>query len=176
VDQLHVCRLRGRTPWAPTTDELLRVQVLASLSSHRGFRMGWIGRNDPTVGNERVVASVWDGMSIPPITKVLSDTIGLNPGRVGFVQMRSVGVTIQAVFPRPDDATILRLFQGRVHPGLLDPYLDEARRGNIVDGADPMGPIAVVSGTDEPDSFMTISTWSSWSCVEACTGGDMQRP
>ena len=142
----------------------------------RGSGPGWVGRNDPTAGNERVIASVWDDADPPACTDLAGLLLDVQSTFVRSVDQRVAQVTIDVSFARETPATILRVYQGQTLPGLLDRYFEESRTGVIADGADPMGPLVVVSGAEGPDEFLTISTWSSWSCIEACTGGDIRRP
>jgi hypothetical protein len=161
--------------WPPTVDERLRTGALAALTGVPGFRAGWVGRNDPTARNERVVATVWDDADPPGATDLVARLLGGLP-KSHTLQQQVARITIDVSFAREASATILRVYKGQTVPGMLERYIEDARTGTIADGADPMGPLAVVSGVAGPDSFLTISTWSSWSCIEACTGGDIRRP
>ncbi len=38
------------------------------------------------------------------------------------------------------------------------------------------GPLALYLALEEPDRFVTLSVWSSWSALEVATGGDVGRP
>jgi hypothetical protein len=178
VAQLAVCRLRGGSDsaWPPTVDERIRSGSLAALLDVPGFRVGWAGRTDATAGNERVLASVWDGADPPACADLAGLLLDVKRMSVQSMDQREAQVTIDVSFAREAPATILRVYRGQTLPGLLDQYFEESRTGVIADGADPMGPLVVVSGTAGPDEFLTISTWSSWSCIEACTGGDIRRP
>jgi hypothetical protein len=59
---------------------------------------------------------------------------------------------------------------------MLDRYFEQARSGAIADGTDPLGPLCVIGGAAGPEQFLTLSTWSFWTSIEACTGGDIRRP
>jgi hypothetical protein len=177
VAQLAVCWLRSPmdSAWPPTIDERLRAGALAELNGVPGFRAGWVGRNDPTARNERVIASLWEDDEPPAVTALVARLLGSLDGS-HTLEQQVARITIEVSFTREAPATILRVYQGLTVPGMLERYFDEARTGTLADGADPMGPLIVVSGAAGADSFLTISTWSSWSCIEACTGGDIRRP
>ena len=176
--QLTVCRLRraSDSAWPPTVDERLRDGALEELLAVPGFRAGWVGRNDPTAGNERVIATVWDDADPPPFGDFVGQLPGLDRAALQSMEQRIARVTIDVSFIREAPPTILRVYLGRTFPDNLELYFKESRNGVIADGADPMGPLVVVSGAEARDEFLTISTWSSWSCIETCTGGDIRRP
>jgi hypothetical protein len=45
-----------------------------------------------------------------------------------------------------------------------------------LDGQRPDGPGGLVCGIHGEDGFVTLSVWPDWSCIEACTGGDVRHP
>ena len=76
----------------------------------------------------------------------------------------------------PTEVTILRLVRGRVRPGELDAYIEEARLGTAADMAGRDGPCGLYLATEAEDAFVTLSMWPSWDGLLAATGGDYRRP
>lgn len=79
-------------------------------------------------------------------------------------------------FAPPEEARILRIFNGEVREGSLDSYVAAATRGTREDAARGHGPVALVLGTDGLTRFTTVSAWSDWANIEIATGGDITRP
>jgi hypothetical protein len=175
VAQLLIWRFRRRSSWATAIDDALRSKTLERLRIEPGFRGGWVGRREATSGNERAIVTTWSGPDTPDASTLLPTVLGTDVDLEGFEEVR-LPLVIDATFPRSQEGTVLRIFTGRVHPGSLDVYFDEAQIGVVADGADPMGPIAVYSGQHEKDRFITASIWTSWASLQACTGGDIHQP
>jgi hypothetical protein len=73
-------------------------------------------------------------------------------------------------------ARIMRMLHGRVRPGELAEYVEEARQGTLADIANGGGPLSLYLGAGEDDTFVTVSIWDGWSAIQAATGGDIARP
>ena len=176
-DRYH---LRVATFTAPETwhvlDQTLRASVPA-YAAQAGNVSTWLGRSGPGPTQERVLASVWSSRrahdEATDIVELVAAHGGLNviSGRIDVLPVR-----LHEVFERDRPMTILRVFRGRTHPGQLDVYLEEARAGARIDGTRPDGPGTVVCGSDGQAAFVTVSLWPDWSAIEACTGGNIQRP
>jgi hypothetical protein len=174
--------LRVATLTAPETwqvlDQALRAGVPA-YAAQAGNLGTWLGRGGPGPSDERVLASVWSAKwahdAATDIVELVaaqgSGALTITTGRIDVLPVRSY-----EVFERDRPMTILRVFRGRTFPGQLDAYLEEARAGIRLDGARADGPGMVVSASDAQARFVTVSLWPDWSAIEACTGGNIQRP
>ncbi len=72
---------------------------------------------------------------------------------------------------------ILRCFEGRTRAGERDEFIQEERlatQAKVRAGSGPLTLYVGVGGDD--DSFLRLSTWASWTDVEAATGGRIEDP
>lgn len=174
VAVLRLTRFRRRSLWA-TIDSTLRDAMLAFLAQP-GLKDAWFGRRGPEVDDERVIVSVWAsreaegrGMRLPEALRDIDADIE-PPSRL------VLPVVLDLRFPRPDPPAILRIYEGESKPGQLEAYIEEARRGSLLDGQREDGPIAICMSVEPADRFVTASVWTGWASIEACTGGDIHRP
>ena len=159
-------------------DRTLRaaVPVYAAQTGNVGT---WVGRRGPRPAEERVLASVWSSRQAHDEATDIVDLVMAHGGMATTVHASRIDVLpvrLFEVFEREPPMTILRVFRGRTHPGQLEQYIEEARAGTRLDGARPDGPGMLVCGTDGEARFVTVSLWPDWSAIEACTGGNIQRP
>jgi hypothetical protein len=173
---LRVTRVRNVGSWS-TIDTVLRDEFVPGHRAHDGLIASWVGRHGPELDDERVIATVWVSAEHERSGRLVSDPfagpdVAGDPASTSSVRQ----VVILERFHRPAPATTLRLYEGVTRSGELDAYIEEARRGVVLDGASPDGPVDVAMSVEPPDRFITVSTWSDWSSLERCTGGDRSRP
>ncbi len=171
---LRVSRFRRRALWSEI-DVTLR-DAMPTYRAQPGLLDAWLGRHGPEVDDERVIVSIWEladaereSLRFPEMLSEIRTDIEL-PRRV------VVPVAFHVGFPRSLPPAILRIYVGKTRPGQLDAYVEETRRGSLVDSASDEGPIVVCMGLDRPDHFMTASIWTDWRSIEASTGSDVRRP
>ena len=176
---MFVRLFRFRSPrTAELTDGLLREQIEPSLLCQPGLRYMYAGRGSGPAGEERLLATVWE----KPADR--SDRLAeLNRPfdfeRAPDVHDLAVEALRLAAAIEPSDGeppSILRVFRGRVRPGELDAYLAEVQSGTLADIARDYGPSALFLGTAPPESFVTVSVWSSWERIALATGGNIHQP
>ena len=174
--------LRVATFTAPATwhvlDPTLRACVPA-YAAQAGNIITWVGRSGPGPTEERVLASVWASRRAhDEATDIVELVAAHGSGGMAITSNRIdvLPVRLNEVFERDRPMTILRVFRGRTYPGQLEAYLEEARAGTRIDGRRPDGPGGLVCGSDGEATFITVSLWPDWSAIEACTGGNIQRP
>ena len=85
-------------------------------------------------------------------------------------------LAVDLAFGDSADALVLRVYRGRIRPGELEAYIDDARAGTLADDAAGRGPLALHLAVDEPDRFVTVSAWTAWDRIEAATGGNIRNP
>ncbi|MET0771804.1 MAG: hypothetical protein ABWZ82_01865 [Candidatus Limnocylindrales bacterium] len=172
--------LRVATFTAPETwhvlDQTLRGCVPA-YAAQAGNIIAWLGRSGPGPTGARVLASVWSSRRAHDEATDIVELVAARGG-VSVISDRIdvLPVRLYEVFERDRPMTILRVFRGHTYPGQLEVYLEEARAGTRIDGTRPDGPGSLVCGADGQAAFVTVSLWPDWSAIEACTGGNIQRP
>ena len=175
-----VIRILHFRPQRVDFDSQLREQFIPVLRGQAGLLDLIAGRHGPDERGPRVVVSVWDAdavVALPPWT----DQALIDPGGVAETPAPPAEVMpVRARFraDRTDPARVLRIFRGRVRPGELEAYVDEAASGTRADAAAGHGPLALYLAADDaaPDTFITASAWADWSAIETATGGDIRRP
>jgi hypothetical protein len=159
-------------------DRVLR-STMPVYAGQAGSLATWLGRRGAGPAEERVVASVWSSMrALDQATDIVELVTAHGPAGTTMTptHVEVIPVRIRETFERDRPMTILRLYQGRTRPGELELYLEEARAGTRLDGARPDGPGTLVCASDGEARFVTVSLWPDWAAIEACTGGDIQRP
>jgi hypothetical protein len=172
---LRVTRFRPREPWADI-GRALRTRGIPAFLAQPGLVDAWFGRRGPEFEDEHVIAAVWGSAAAERAAVRLRDVLAGPDVAVDDGGSIALPVVLDLRFPRPGPVAILRLYDGRTHPGQLDAYVREAAQGAQQDGQSPAGPAAVCMSVDPPDHFVTVSLWTGWSSIEACTGGDVRRP
>jgi hypothetical protein len=79
-------------------------------------------------------------------------------------------------FDRTEGPSVLRVYRGRARPGELREYTEEVREGTFADASAAHGPITLCLAIDEPDRFVTVSTWTDWDTIMVATGGNLRHP
>jgi hypothetical protein len=170
---MRISRFRPRPNWG-SVDPALR-EALSLFLAQSSLVDAWLGRRITADGEDRAFVSVWrsaadesEGLRIP---EMLPASLGIEPpARV------VLPVALDLRFQRTVAPAILRIYEGTTLPGQLDLYVEEARRGSLVDGDRPEGPHAICMALDPPDKFITASLWTDWASIATCTGGDTHRP
>lgn len=139
-----------------------------------------VGRHGPDAIGERLVASVWESQEA--MIEAMGPDIEqsrFQPEHLSDTTDRSVLVHRLAVAVRTDRSDperVIRVVRGRVRPGELDAYVQDARAGTLRDAASQQGPLALYLAPLPPDGFLTLSVWSEWSAIEASTGAGTRAP
>jgi hypothetical protein len=180
VDEQPVIRLFRFRPVHVEFDHVLRTEMLPDLRSLAGLVDVRVGRHGPEDLGGRIVVSVWANHEsmVAGVGESMTQPI-FHPERLAETTDRILEVHRLEVAFRFDLATaptILRVFRGRVRPGELELYVEDARAGTLADAAADRGPNALYLAAIPPDRFLTVSLWPSWTAVEAATGGDVHRP
>ena len=176
-DHLRVATFSVPETWHQL-DRTLRACVPA-YAAQAGHVVTRLGRRGPGPTEERVVASVWSSRRAHDAATDIVELVtahGSGATTVASSRIDVLPVRLYEVFERERPMTILRVFRGRIYPGQLEAYLEEAREGTRIDGGRPEGPGMLVCGSDGQAAFVTVSLWPDWSAIEACTGGNIQRP
>lgn len=161
-------------------DAVLREEMIPDLVRQPGVVGVHVGRHGPDAIGERLVASVWESH------EAMIDAMGpdieksrFHPEHLSDTTDRSVLVHRLAVAVRTDRADperVIRVVRGRVRPGELDAYVEDARAGTLQDAASQQGPLALYLAPLPPDRFLTLSVWSEWSAIEVSTGAGTRAP
>ena len=180
MSDLPVLRLFRCRPVRAAFDEILRDEMIPDLLSRPGLVDVHVGRKGPGDDGDRVVVSIWASQ------RAMLESMGadlesslFHPEHLRETTDRSVevhSIASMARFPAEREPTILRLAAGTVRPGELPAYVEEVARGVRADHARGAGPLALFLATEPPAGFLTLSTWASWSDIEAATGADLRRP
>jgi hypothetical protein len=163
------------------TDAVLRSVVVPRILADRAVVDAWQGRRGATDGNHVLVTTWTDASSAEPSTNApdvaaLGDPALEALGGAAIVAVEQLELSIHARFARPEPARVLRVFHGRVLPGELEAYIAEARAGMTADAAVNDGLVSFALGHDADERFVTVSTWTTWSAIEAATGGSTRTP
>jgi len=180
VDEQPIIRLFRFRPVHVEFDRVLRTEMLPDLRRLPGIVDARIGRHGPEDLGDRIVVSVWadHGSMVAGVGESLTEPI-FHPERLPATTDRILEVhrlDVALRFDLATDPTILRVFRGRVRPGELELYVEDARAGTLADSAADRGPNALYLARIPPDRFLTVSLWPSWTAVEVATGGDVHRP
>ena len=165
----------------PGLDAALRSELIPSLRLVPGHMGAVAGRQGPDELGSRLLASVWT--SADALAAAFAPEMGALPGLsdpAAAADLETEDLAVQVLFESQPAAApgIVRALHGRVRPGQLAAYIEDARRGMQEDVEAGRGPVSFYlatphSGTDE---FLTVSAWSEWGAIERATGGNIQRP
>ena len=181
VAEPPILRLFSFRPVQSAFDAVMRDVMVPDLRLFPGLLDLYLGRRGPDELGPRLIASVWSSRSamIPAVGEHFDPPI-FHPEYLDATTDRVLEILPLALslrFERPVPARIMRALRGRIRPGELDAYIEEARIGTLADVAVGRGPIALHLATGPgDDDFATLSVWESWSDIEAATGGDVERP
>jgi hypothetical protein len=129
---------------------------------------------------ERAIATTW--------SDIASMVDALGPGTehdlaaieqlpvIADATVRVLPLRFALSFDRLDAAAVLRVYRGRARPGELEDYTEEVRAGTFADDSAAHGPLTLCLATDEPDRFVTVSTWTDWDTIMRATGGNIRHP
>jgi hypothetical protein len=160
-------------------DSVLRDELVPELASRRDIIDVYVARHGPSDTGERVVASIW---SPPDAASPNPDEIGLlsarlaDPDCIQDVRLSVEPIAVALNFDRPEEARILRVFEGEVTDVGLPDYVEDVRRGALADAAENPGLIALYLAAGTESRFRTVSAWTCWEAIEAATGGDVAHP
>jgi hypothetical protein len=161
-------------------DAALRDQVVPDLLEAPGISDVYVARGSTEGAGERVIASIWESRDAMTAELGEASVIGrFQPERVEDLMSSRLDVLPLAIgmtYDRPNPPTILRVYRGRVQPGELDNYVEEARLGALADAEMNPGLVALYLGTGRPTRFITVSAWTAWEAIEKATGGDIRTP
>lgn len=179
VDQA-VLRVFCFRPTATEFDSTLRDLIIPAMCSAPGILDLHAGRQGPDELGGRIVASVWASHeAMAGAVGASLDDPTLHPGYMESATDQDLTILPLILSVRRDRDTapsIVRLLVGHARGGMLDEYVEEARRGTYADLGAGRGPMALYLATRSPDAFITVSVWDDWSSIERATGGAPDRP
>ncbi len=158
----------------------IRAAVIPDLIRLPGLVDHYFARQGPDEIGLRVAATIWE--SEDAMTAAVGPGIGGGGFHVEFLERitdASLQVLPLAVVDRYDTERtplILRCFEGRTRPGERDAFIKEERSATQAKVKAGSGPLALYVGVGGDDTFLRLSTWPSWSDVEAATGGKLEDP
>jgi hypothetical protein len=180
VDDPSVLRIFRFRPTASEFDATLRTLIIPSMCAAPGIRDLHVARQGPGELGPRIVASVWAAHSdMARAVGASIDDPALHPGYAELATDQDLAILPLDFGIRRDreaPPSILRLLLGVAREGLLDEYLQEARRGTEADIEAGRGPMALYLAADPPERFVTVSVWGDWASIERATGGAPDRP
>jgi len=180
VDDPGVLRVLCFRPTATEFDSTLRTEIIPTMCQAPGILDLHAGRQGPDELGGRIVASVWSTHAA--MAAAVGDSLdspALHPGYAELATKQDLTILPLVLAVRRDRdiaPSIVRLFVGHAKDGTLDAYVEEARRGTLVDLDAGRGPMALYLATRAPDAFITVSVWDDWSSIERATGGTPDRP
>ena len=116
--------------------------------------------------------AVMDRAVITICVEAIRREFHLSDGQFGLAS----GLAFSLTFDRSSPPSVLRVYRGRARPGELHEYTAEVREGTFADDSAAHGPLALCLAHDEPDRFVTVSTWTDWDTIMAATGGSFTNP
>jgi len=129
---------------------------------------------------ERVIATTW------PDVRTMNAALGpgSDQGVAGIEDLPVMAdarvyvlpVAFSLAFDRTGPPSVLRVYRGRARPGELHEYTAEVREGTFADDSAAHGPLTLCLAHDEPDRFITVSTWTDWDTIMTATGGSFSNP
>jgi hypothetical protein len=129
---------------------------------------------------ERVIATTWPDVRTMIAALGPESEHGLAPIEELPVMeestVRVLPLAFSLTFDRSSPPSVLRVYRGRARPGELHEYTAEVREGTFADDSAAHGPLALCLAHDEPDRFVTVSTWSDLDTIMIATGGSLTNP
>ena len=129
---------------------------------------------------ERVIATTWPDVRTMVAALGPESEHGVAPiEQLPVMQdsnVRVLPLAFSLTFDRSSPPSVLRVYRGRARPGELHEYTAEVREGTFADDSAAHGPLALCLAHDEPDRFVTVSTWTDWDTIMAATGGSFTNP
>ena len=167
-------------------DAVIREVLIPALCGVPGVVDAYAGRQGPDELGPRIVATIWaSGAAMEAALRGRSESPDGPDGSLELGDERDSVADASAEWaplsfahrrPVPGVPTVLRFVHGRVRPGELAAYLEEARAGTLRDLRLGHGPIALYLAAEPPERFRTLSAWPDWSTLQAATGGRLDRP
>ena len=129
---------------------------------------------------ERVIATTWPDVRTMVAALGPESEHGVAPIEelpvMADSNVRVLPLAFSLTFDRSSPPSVLRVYRGRARPGELHEYTAEVREGTFADDSAAHGPLALCLAHDEPDRFVTVSTWTDWDTIMAATGGSFTNP
>jgi hypothetical protein len=129
---------------------------------------------------ERVITTTW------PDTRTMTAALGpeAEHGLAGIedlpvmadARVSVLPLAFSLAFDRASPPSVLRVYRGRARSGELHEYTAEVREGTFADDSAAHGPLTLCLAHDEPDRFITVSTWTDWDTIMTATGGSLTNP
>ncbi len=179
-DSTQILRIFRCRPLRGAFDEILRDILVPQLRLRAGVSDVYVGRQGPDDLGSRLIASVWS--SHVAMVEAMGTDIEASkffPEHLAATadhQLDVLPLRIALRFAATDQPRILRLAEGTVAEGELPAYIRETRTGAEQDATSRGGPLVLYLAERRPAAFVTLSTWRSWSDIEAATGADTSRP
>ncbi len=175
---VSILRLSRFRPLWPSYDAALRAALIPDLLQRPGLLAIFAGRAGIDNDGPRMVASLWASQDAMhgALGADLAHPHGPLEALDSIADLEIEAFDLALAFP-PAEATnagIVRIVHGRTKPGRLPEYVAEAKRGTLADADKGVGPLALYLGAAEPDGFVTLSLWDSWSHLGAATGSDLE--
>jgi heme-degrading monooxygenase HmoA len=155
-------------------DTRLRDELAPDLAAMDGLVASYLGRRGSETQAERIIVTVWESPAAHDTAA--AGALGSLEAEVGPGRAEVLPLAIDLDDPRPEAPAVLRVFRGTVHEGLLEAYVDRARKGTLADIAANVGPLDLFLAELPPDQFVTVSVWADWQRIMAATGGNLGRP
>jgi hypothetical protein len=179
ADTLHL-RLYHFRPIRPTFDAITRNEILPALARCPGVLGVWAGRKGPDELGRRVVASLWTSR------EAMEEAMGVDLAQLRFRPeyldettdrvLEVLPVLLTLGVPGRLRSGVLRVARGRLLRGDAPSYAESVRAGVAVDHGRSPDPDVVVLAALSDREFVTISTWSGWTSLQAATGASLERP
>jgi hypothetical protein len=180
ADRTMIVRLFRCRPVRVEFDAILRETMIPDLLRQPGVVDVHVGRHGPDSMGDRIVASIWESEATmlaamgPDIEISRFHPEHLQETTDRTVEVRALAIAVRA--ERSEQGRVMRLARGRVRPGELDAYIEDARAGTLRDAATHQGPLALYLAPLPPDRFVTLSIWTDWASIEASTGAGTRAP
>jgi len=180
LDSTQILRIFRCRPLHGAFDEVLRDVLVPQLRLRAGVTDVYVGRQGPDELGSRLIVSLWSSRA------AMVDAMGTDIEASTFFpehlaatidhELDVLPLSVALRFATTDRPRILRVAEGSVAQGELPAYVRETREGTERDAAAHSGPLALFLGERQATGFITLSTWRSWSDIEAATGADIARP
>ena len=129
---------------------------------------------------ERVIATTWPDVETMIAALGPESEHGLAPIEELPVMedwsVRVLPLAFSLAFDRTKPPSVLRVYRGRARAGELNEYTEEVREGTFADDSAAHGPVTLCLAHDEPDRFVTLSTWTDLDTIMTATGGSLRNP
>jgi hypothetical protein len=129
---------------------------------------------------ERVIATTWP--DVGTMTAALGPEAEHGLASIEDLQVMAdtrvsvLPLAFSLTFDRASPPSVLRVYRGRARAGELHEYTEEVREGTFADDSAAHGPLTLCLAHDEPDRFITVSTWTDWDTIMTATGGSLTNP